>query len=495
MGYLSSLAKLSTDRISNFVHAGRNDEINRLRKLVQASYYAATSESPSIDFSFAGSESINDALKTDLNTLRNRIRYELRQNGPAKGMLKTYANSCVSTGPTLSIDSINKAWSENAERAFSVWASQAGYNCGQSLGELLHLYVRQFFVAGEFFNVYKSDKSSKNPVKLKLMPIRPDRVASPFSYNNNSFAGITIIDGKPSSYSILQPSGVSSGISQGVGDYKDESAENVSHVFIYDEPEQIRGEPWLAAGLPDLHKKRRYDEARVAAAVVAAKFAVFITANSDEIDADDILPEGVVELNDGAATVLPRGYNIQSFAGNQPVAGATDFRREMVANAGAAAGMSSNAANNDSGNSNFASARYDDVGFSLEQGVTRAIIANRFLNVVAEKWIKEAYAVRAIGAPPADYRFIWRWPMAGRHTDPLKAANANAKRLASGEATLATIWAEQGIDKEEGRAGLLDDVDWFYSNNLIHPLINTVEPVNDNNQDDEDENEIDNNDK
>jgi len=496
MSYIAALAKLSKDRISSFVNSGRDAEIKRLRTLVQASYYSATSESPSMDFSFAGSESINDALKTDLNTLRNRIRYELRQNGPAKGMLKTYANSCVSTGPSLSIESTDKAWNEQAERAFSKWADQAGFTCNQSLGELLHLYVRQFFIAGEFFNIYKSDNDSLNPVKLKLLPIRPDRVASPFTMDNNSFAGITLKNGKPYSYSILKSYGVSSGINQAIGEYDIETVDNVSHIFIYDEPEQLRGEPWLAAGLPDLHKKRRYDEARVAAAVVAAKFAVFITANSAEIDASDILPDGVIELNDGAATILPPGYGISSFSGAQPAAGATDFRREMIANAGAAAGMSSNASNNDSGNSNFASARYDDVGFSLEQGVTRSVISNRFLNVVASKWVKEAAAVRSIGTPPAEYRFIWRWPMAGRHTDPLKAANANAKRLSTGEVTLPTIWAEQGIDKEKGRAELLDDIDWFDKFGLVHPLINYIDDEQSNIDDkDEDENEIDNKDK
>ena len=488
MSYISSLAKLSKDRLSDFVHAGRNDEIKRLRSLVQASYYAATSESPSMDFSFAGSESINDALKTDLNTLRNRIRYELRQNGPAKGMLKTYANSCVSTGPTLSIESPDKAWNERTERAFHNWSDQAGYTCNQSLGELLHLYVRQFFIAGEFFNIYKSDKTSANPVKLKLLPIRPDRVASPFTVDNNSFSGITMKDGKPFSYSILKNTGISSGLNQAVGDYATEAVDNVSHIFVYDEPEQIRGEPWLAAGLPDLHKKRRYDEARVAAAIVAAKFAVYITAKADEIAPEDILPEGVIELNDGAATILPAGYDISSFAGNQPNPGATDFRRQMIADAGAAAGMSSNAANNDSGNSSFASARYDDVGFSLEQGVTRGIISNRFLNIVASKWQKEAIAAQVIGKAPEEYRYIWRWPMAGRHTDPLKAANANKTRLETGEATLPTLWAEQGVDKEKGRAELLDDIDWFEDNGLIHPLVAQDEPeIEDNQNKDDDE--------
>jgi len=456
-------------KIKPLLQSKKDLEIKKLKSQVQAAYYAATSESPSMDFSFAGSETLNNVLKADLQTLRNRIRYEMRSNGPAKGMLRIYANTCVSTGPTLSIESADTMWNEQVERKFSKWATQAGFTRGESLAEIIHLGIRQFFIAGEFFNLYKSDKKSENAVKLKLLLLRPDRIAAPFGGGlGNSFDGVNFnANGQPISYSIKSDTMVNS-------TYVTESAENLTHVFQLDEPEQYRGEPWLAAGLPDLHMRRRYDEARVAAAVVAAKFAVFLTSSNTEIPPEEILPEGVVELNDAAATILPPGYGVASFSGSQPAAGATDFRREMNANAGAAAGMSSNVSNNDSGNSSFASARYDDVGFGLEIGVIRDIVANRLLNIIAQKFILEAAAVRDIGPIPEDYKFVWRWPQASRHTDPLKAANANKTSITTGEKTLSDIWAEQGKDKEQMRAALLDDIDWYEANDLLHPLVNPV---------------------
>lgn len=461
------------DKVAPLLISKKQKKINKMRDMVMASYYSATSESPSMDFSFAGSETLNQALRADLQTLRNRIRYELRQNGPAKGMLKTYANACVATGPTLSVESEDKEWNEALERWFAKWAMQAGYTRGESLAEILHLGVRQFFVAGEFFNLYKSDSSTDFPVKLKLLLIRPDRIASPYTgVEVNEFAGITFdSNSRPISYSIRTDNTLNYLQSY---EFVRESAKNVAHIFQSDEPEQYRGEPWLAAGLPDLHMRRRYDEARVAAAVVAAKFAVFLTSTNTDVSPEDVLPEGIIDLNDGAATILPPGYGVASFSGSQPASGATDFRREMIANAGAAAGMSSNAANNDSGNASFASARYDDVGFGLEQEVVRGIIGNRFLNNTAQRFTREAVAMRLVPPAPMDYRFVWRWPMAARHTDPLKYANANKIRMSTGEASLSDIWAEQGHDKDQMRLALLEDIKWYESHGLIHPMVNPM---------------------
>jgi hypothetical protein len=60
--------------------------------------------------------------------------------------------------------------------------------------------------------------------------------------------------------------------------------------------------------------------------------------------------------------------------------------------------------------------------------------------------------------------------------------------------TLPAIWAEQGVDKEKGRSELLDDIDWYEANGLLHPLVNYDEPIEDpEDQEDEDnkgENEI-----
>lgn len=446
----------------------RKKAIEKARRSVHAAYYSAASDSSSMDFSFASGVDMQDVLKADLNTLRNRIRYELRQNGPAKGICRSYANACVSTGPCLSIecDPQYASWAEETEFAFSEWAKTCGYVRGESLAELLHCGVRQFFSCGEYFTLNKIDKDALTPIKLRLLQIRPDRITSPYTPIDN-----TIIDGvefnqngKPIAYHVKNDDTQYTWVR--------EDAKNVRHVFYTESPEQVRGEPWLASGLSDLHKRRRYDEARVAAAIVAAKFAIFLVNNdpSIEVDPRDLLPEGVIELNDGAATVLPPHYGIQSFSGAQPVQGATDFRREMIANAGAAVGMAANAANQDSSSSNFASSRYDDVGLGLEHDVVRSLIANRDLTPLVHKWIKEASAIREIGIAPNWYRLVWRWPHANRHTDPQKAATADEKRVVSGIASKSEIWAEHGLDRERARADLLDDVAWHRKNGLIHPI-------------------------
>jgi lambda family phage portal protein len=478
---------------SSFSGNSKKDKLIReLRDQVQATYYSAASNSPTMDFSFAKGGSLNDALKADLNTLRRRIKYELRQNGPAKGIMRTYANACIFTGPTLSIESIDKEWSNQTEIAFNEWAQNCGYTHGEGYGELLHLGVSQFFTCGEYINVFKTDNTAKTKVKLRILQLKPERLGSPYAptTNNTVYEGVEMdSNGKPAYYYISK----NTTITPYNDTFQKEDARNVSHVFYLEEPEQVRGQPWLAPGLPDLHKKRRYDEARVAAAIIAAKFALFLVNKNPQYNlaAEDILPEGVIEINDGAATVLPPSYEVQSFSGSQPTAGATDFRREMMANVGSSMGMAANIANQDSSTSNFASARYDDVGFSLDYKVTRNIIQNRDLNPTTHRFIKEAAAVGEIGTIPPKYRLIWRWPHMNRHTDPLKAANSDNARVSGGIASKTTIWGEHSKDKEEARKDLLDDVMWHRENGLIHPIDGTVstEIVEEENMDDADNTE------
>ena len=453
----------------------RKKKIARLKKQVMASYYVASSDSNSLDFSFAGSEDLNQSLKADLTTLRNRIRYELRQNGPAKGLLRVYANACVSTGPTLSVEAAdNKTWGEEVEAGFAKWSATCGYTRGERYGEILHLGVSSFFNCGEYFNIYKTDNTATSKVKLRILQIRPERVGSPWSGTTklNIYDGVEMDNnGKPAFYYISK----NTTINPYSDEFSKESAANIRHVFYIEEAEQVRGQPWLAPSLPDLHKKRRYDEARVAAAIIAAKFAVFLVNKNPSLglSAEDILPSGVIELNDGAATVLPPSYEVQSFSGSQPVSGATDFRREMMANAGAGFGMAANIANQDSSTSNFASARYDDIGFSLDYTYTRKMIENRDLNPTAQRYLKEAMAVGEVGKAPEKYKLIWRWRHVNRHTDPLKAANADNKKVEGGISSKTGVWGDQGKDKDEARKDLLDDVNWHRENGLKHPIDGT----------------------
>jgi len=100
----------------------------------------------------------------------------------------------------------------------------------------------------------------------------------------------------------------------------------------------------------------------------------------------------------------------------------------------------------------------------------RSIICNRDLTPLAKTWLKEAVAIGEVPPMPNWYRFVWRFPLASRHTDPLKAANADKARIESGVDSYAQIWAEHGISKEQRRQEIMEEINWYRKQGLKHPL-------------------------
>ncbi len=441
---------------------------------VKASYYVSTSDSESMDFSAAKAVGFNTALCADLDTLRKRITYELRQNGMAKGLGRTYANSAVNTGPMLSIESDDKEWARRVELSFAAWAKQAGYLAGESLGEMTHLGVRRFFPDGEYFKAARTDKNANNPVKLKFFMVAAPRIDDPFSTNGNKTIkkGIEVdADGRPVAYYVSKTDPDIATSLSGMQDFDRVEASKMIHVFYREDPSQIRGEPWLAQGLPAFHKVRRYDEATIAAAIVASKMAMMLVNKNPDIvaSAAEILPSGVMDIQDGVATVLPPGYEMQGFNPTQPANHSEEFRRSQIATAGFANGVPANIATGDSSNSSFASARYDGVSFEIEGDVCRQIIESRDLTPSFFLWLRQAMAVQEVGKPVAPFFPVWRWRKESRHTDPLKAENAAKTRVQNSLGTVGELHMENGKDREQAYQELLSEVKRYKADGLVHP--------------------------
>ena len=452
-----------------------------VQKSFQAAYYAATSDSKSMDFSFASAVGFNQALCSDLENLRRRCRYELRQNGLAKGLGRNYANSVVCTGPALSIQSDDQSWGESVEIAFSEWARTAEYLRGLSLGAMLHLGVRQFFPCGEYLKLARTDNDAKTPVKLRFLMIRPDRLADPYASTNlNICKGVELNgDGKPVAYHIRQDDPDFAMLTAPIAQYDRIDASKAIHVFSPEDPAQVRGEPWLAQGLPSWHKLRRFDEATISAALVAAKFAAVLVNKFPDIvnDVSKVLPSGVLEIQDGMMMVPPPGYEVQQVRPEHPGINVSDFRRDQIAAAAAGNAIPANIATGDSSRSNFASARYDGVTLELEGLVCRRLLESLDLEPTFTMWLAEAVAVGQIDPPRGDFSKIWRWPKEERHTDPYKAANADRVRVESGLATVGQIWMENGVDQEQGFQALTKEVARWKQMGLAHPLGAKVAPA------------------
>jgi capsid protein len=469
-------------RLKRAWHAltGNSMSPSRMRNMVNAVYYAAASESSTMDFSLAADVGINRALFADLNKLRSRCRYELKQNGIAKGMPRVYANSVVGTGPKLSVQSkSNPEWARVAENSFAKWARQcdASYPHGGSLGMQLHLGVRQMFPTGEYFKVLRS--FGDGPIKLRHLLIRPDRVKTP-SILPDEFSKVKIDsgvevdnDGIPAAYWFLKDDPDNTSIAvMSFDEFIRVEAKNVHHVLYRDDPIQHRGEPWMSATLATWHKLRRYDEATIAAAIVAAKFAaVLVNTNPDvAVTEDDILPEAVINIQDGMMMIPPPGYEPKQIQPQHPSTNAADFRRDQIGAAGAANAIPVNIATQDSSRNSFAGGRFDGVTLEQDGEVLRQLIADLDLNPTWAEWKQEAIAAAVIGPEPDDVVIDWLWPLEERHTDPSKAANASKTMIENGIETIGSIQMQRGVDRGQARESLLEEVEWFRANDLQHPL-------------------------
>lgn len=443
-----------------------------MKQMVKSAYYAAASDASSMDFSFAKDVGINAALVADLNKLRIRCRYELKQNGLAKGMPRVYANSVIGTGPRLKIVSEDPAFASATEQFWTLWAKSADMMSGGSLGMQLHMSTRQFFPVGEYFLVRRQAKAGA--IRLRYLAIRPDRVKTPNNADKNSLIdnGVEIDrDGIPVAYHIMTDD-PDNGATAASDKFIRVPVADAIHVFYREDPIQHRGEPWLATSLPIFHKLRRYDEATVAAAIVAAKFAAYlVNLNPAAVEsAGEILPSDVVELQDGMLMVPPPGYEPRQIDPKHPGANASDFRRDQLAAAGAATAMPANITTQDSSRSNFASARFDGVTLQQDGYVMRQIIEDLHLSRALADFLAEAQAAQLVPQTIAPFTPVWLWDEEERHSDPLKAANSARVRVETGLATVGQVCMEQGYDGETAFRALKTEVDRWRDAGLSHPL-------------------------
>lgn len=448
--------------------SGRPFPASALR--VQRAHYDAASETRMVDFSNAQDIGPNEALRTELATMRKRIRFEMRNNGVAKGIGRKYANVLVGRGPRLKVRSSDPKWNQLVEFAFARWAKSCGYKRGESLGQMTHLGVKQFFPCGEYLMVPRMDMKATTPVKLRFLMIRPDRLQSPAGIFGEGVE--TDRDGKPQKYWVLKddPDNLASGYFT-IQDFQEVPPELMIHVFVEEDPIQFRAEPWLATALTVFHKLRRLDEGSLTAAEIANKFAAFLKNTIPELaqEADILLPS-TMDIEDGTMTTLPVGYEPVQVKPEHPNHNISEFRRDQLAAAGAGVCVPVNAVTGDSSRHNFASARFDGLMMVSDGEVVRGHIETQQLDRQALMWLSEATRVGEVPYPPSAYYFDWLWPKNEAHTNPVDSANAAKQRLANGTVTVADEVLADGRDDTDHEERLFAEVERWNKRGLRHPL-------------------------
>lgn len=434
-------------------------------------FYESVAEENLVDFANMSSGSMDQALKENLPAIRNRSRWELKNNSTARAIPTTYSNVAIARGPVrVAVKHDNKNYALKVSAMFSSYLKSCGSK-GESVGRLLHLGTREMFPAGEFFLVTKSKKNKKGLPELKFQIIQPERVTNSgnINFTNQNANGIeTDSDGNAVAYwvSDKKKNGIISPVARRI------PADNVIHVYVTDEPEQTRGQPWMCTNVKELNKIRAWDKGVLAVQAIAAFFGVYVKNDNENSKGRSAKPlnPSIREMNPGNITTLPYKHDVATVQANQPTNDQNNFRKEIQGEIGAANQIPINLTRKNSADYNFASARVDVSILMMDTTVYQQLLEENCINRIFELWLEEAVAMGMVAAPHGEVELDVLWSKPDFHTDPSKLAKANEVYLKTGQRSWSEVRAEAGLPNGPAALeGLMQEVVAFNEKGLIHP--------------------------
>lgn len=396
-------------------------------------------------------------------TLRNRGRYEIRNNSYFRGMVDTKAYFIVGRCPRLQIDTDDEKYDRTKERIFRDWADEV------RLGEKARLSEIQMVESGEAIWVLVHNPRLRNPVKMDIVLVEPDRLTGQMDkLRRKRYAdGIEYDEiGNPVSYDILDehPGGTMSAAvfgAAGLRHYTSYAADQVVHRYRRTRPGQKRGVTELAPVLNLGAMLRRYSLAVLTAAETASAYSFILQSIGPSAEPVTIDPMDVIDLEYGSGLTLPTGWEMKQMNPQQPATTYKEFKREVLNEVARCIMMPLNIALGDSSGYNYASGRLDHQAFFKRIAVDQYELGLD-LSTVYRRW-NDIYqftpgALRSQSWYPG-YAEPHTWHFDGiKHVDPYKEAMAQALRLQNRTTTYAIEWAEQGMSSEEGHERLAREV-------------------------------------
>lgn len=418
---------------------------------------AATTETNRYHWARADALSANASASPEARkVLRERARYECKNNSYGIGIVETLANDLVGTGARLQYLSKNPDLNRHIEWVWNEWAEETGYF------EKLLTLRKSKAIDGEGFGIVGTDMLLDSPVKLNLALIEADQITTPtldFTRNSpNQVDGVLLNTfGAPIEYHVLKYHPGDTGAffnSAEFGKYDTVDARYMVHYFTPHRPRQARGIPDVTPAIELFAQLRRATLAVMRAFEIAACHAAVISTTNPQNESAKIEDDPFVGINfhPGMMTTLPEGWSMQQFKSEQPVSTYKMFKDEVLCEISRCLHVPFNVASGRSDGYNYASGRLDFQNYQKAIEVERRRLERSVLNRVFKHWLSEAVLVdpyiarRLKRIDTAD----WRWMFAGsKHVDPAKEAAACQQRLLSSTSNLAIECANEGLDWED----------------------------------------------
>lgn len=427
----------------------------------------------------AAERSINTELRGDLDALRRRSR-DLAKNSPlVKKFLQILgANVVGPNGFTLQARAADagrpdKLANDAIESAWTDW-SQARYcDAGGrlSLADLTRAVIRAVGRDGEA--LVRIRMGAANPYGYALQLLDIERLDTTFNRDGEPGRNPILMgveqdgDGRPVAYHLIAaPLGRDASGSTRVRI----PAGEILHLFVTDDPEQVRGVPWIHASMLTVNDLKGYNQAAIIAARIGASKMGFFTSPDGDLtpvaDGEDAAGMPFTQAEPGQFGALPPGYDFKAFDPDYPHANFDAFTKSFKRDVATGFGVAYNTLANDLEGVNFSSIRSGTLEDRDHWMQVQRWLIGAFLDPVYAGWLDAALLSGAIvmpngsPLPAAKYKKFLAHEFLGRRwswVDPMKDIQASILAIQNGLASPYTVASQQGLDPED----VLDDIARF----------------------------------
>lgn len=392
--------------------------------------------------------------------LRERSRYEIKNNSYGQGIVDTIANDTIGTGPRLQFCHKNPKVNKYVEALYGSWCEEIRFT------EKLLLLRKAKIVDGEAFGMFGTNDAIDHPIKLDIALLETEQITSPYANWNenpeNFIDGVRVNSfGTPISYDVLRyhPGDTyCMSFSAALGEYDTVPARDMIHYYTPRRPRQIRVVPETSPALPLFAQLRRATLAVVRAFEIAAMIAGIMRTTNHMIDpqrdaqGNPFKPFQSVNFYPGMLMSLPEGWSIEQFKAECPPATYKMLKDELICEIIRCFCVPFNIGAGRSDGYNYASGRMDFQTYERSIEVERYVpLESRVLRPTFKRFLGEAFIVDPFLSNHPDIletKSKWLFD-SGKHVDPVKEAQAAKIRLDSMITSYADEIGAMGEDADD----------------------------------------------
>jgi len=411
--------------------------------------------------------SADQALRADLQTLRNRARDLVINGSTGSAIPSIFSENVIGengikfqalVGTVKNEDALHSTINTRLEDAWNEWCEDGNCTADGRGGfiDFQNMTVQNEAVEGEILIRHLRGFDNKWGYAVEL--IDPDQLDH--TYNVTGDPGQNQIRmgveqdvwGRPQFYHIwtAHPSEPQGRVRTRV------PASQIQHVYVSRRARQSRGVTWFAPFVFDLKMLGGYREAELVAARASSAKMGFLKTSEDapalDADTDDGEKSIRWEAEPGIIEQLPPGFEFQEWDPKHPSTAFDAFDKANLRSVATAARVSYMSLSGDLNGTSYGSGR---IGLLNEQGVFKAM-QNRHVRRVEtpiyRTWLQESLISGALTLGSFEPRRFWavKWqPKAFPWIDPSNDMQMREKSVGMGIDTLTRLCAEQGRDYQE----------------------------------------------